>query len=267
MHFRAKVDGLLALDEIFRGAPLDFFILTSSISTVLGALGASTYAAVNRFMDVFALGRRQRGEDAWITVDWDGWREERPNEFSTKGAAIAEFSLNPEEGVEAFHRILAADLAHVIVSTGDLDGRLSQWAQPQASKKSSAAAPTAAATLKPAPVQFNTAASSQAAHGEIESVLIGIWSGLLGVTSVDITDNFFDLGGDSLLLMRVQVKIREAFNVNLAAAEMFEYPTISGLARRLRQPAVESADLRPVQDRAQMQRAAMARQRQPMRRG
>jgi aryl carrier-like protein len=81
---------------------------------------------------------------------------------------------------------------------------------------------------------------------------------------VGIQDNFFDLGGDSLLLMRVQVKISQLLKADLTSAEMFEHPTISTLARRLSQPTAETTGLEAVQSRAQLQRAAMDRQRPAM---
>lgn len=97
---------------------------------------------------------------------------------------------------------------------------------------------------------------------ELERKLANIWEALLGINEVGVDDNFFDLGGDSLLLLRVQVKIREALEVNLSPAEMFQHPTIGALARRLSQPAAEPAGLGAVQTRAQLQRAVLAGQRQ-----
>jgi acyl transferase domain-containing protein len=252
MHFQAKVHGLLALDEILRGTELDFFLLTSSIATVLGALGAGTYAASNRFMDAFALGRRQLGETCWISVDWDRWQEESPGEFTSGWVAATEFVLTPAEGAEAFSRILVQkNLGHVIVSTADLNARLEPWTTSQISPK--AAVPgspnPAEASSLPASASVTSliAASSPApALNDIEKTLAGIWSDLLGVTHVNATDNFFDLGGDSLLLMRVQMKVRELFNVDLAAAELFQYPTVSGLAQRLTRQTAPPVARQPV---------------------
>jgi len=67
----AKVRGTLVLDEVFRDTPLHFFVLFSSISSILPAAGQVDYAAANAFLDAFAASRRGK-----ITVvNWGGWRD------------------------------------------------------------------------------------------------------------------------------------------------------------------------------------------------
>lgn len=58
---RPKVDGSINLDEVFGSANLDFFILLSSVSSIIGISGQSNYAAANSFMMTLAAIRRQRG--------------------------------------------------------------------------------------------------------------------------------------------------------------------------------------------------------------
>jgi acyl transferase domain-containing protein/pimeloyl-ACP methyl ester carboxylesterase len=102
----------------------------------------------------------------------------------------------------------------------------------------SAPAPTAvvatSAPIKTTP-QTKVASSVSVPLGGIEQGIAEIWQQLLGLKSVGVDDNFFDLGGDSLLLMRVHLLVQEKFHAQLAIAEMFEYPTITSLAKRLGQ--------------------------------
>jgi acyl carrier protein len=63
-----------------------------------------------------------------------------------------------------------------------------------------------------------------------EKTIAKIWSELLGVEQVGLNDNFFDLGGNSLLVVQVQSRLREALGRDLPVVKLFQYPTIKALA-------------------------------------
>jgi phthiocerol/phenolphthiocerol synthesis type-I polyketide synthase E len=67
-----------------------------------------------------------------------------------------------------------------------------------------------------------------------ESQLAAIWQELLGLESVGLDQNFFDLGGDSSLAVRMFAEIEKAFGVKLPLAALYETPTIQELARVVR---------------------------------
>jgi acyl carrier protein len=56
-----------------------------------------------------------------------------------------------------------------------------------------------------------------------------IWREVLGAEP-SLDDNFFDLGGHSLLLLRVHRRVQEAFGVELPLTEMFRHPTVAALS-------------------------------------
>jgi amino acid adenylation domain-containing protein/non-ribosomal peptide synthase protein (TIGR01720 family) len=72
-----------------------------------------------------------------------------------------------------------------------------------------------------------------APRNEIEQKLVKIWQELLGVDRIGIYDNFFDLGGHSLLVMRVISAIRKEFDLELIVKDLFQFTTISELAKFL----------------------------------
>jgi acyl carrier protein len=78
--------------------------------------------------------------------------------------------------------------------------------------------------------RMGTAQAYVAPRTGAEDVIAGIWAELLGVERVGVQDNFFDLGGHSLLATQLVSRIREAFDVDLTLAEVFEEPTIEALA-------------------------------------
>ncbi|MGH9361372.1 MAG: phosphopantetheine-binding protein, partial [Thermoanaerobaculia bacterium] len=73
-----------------------------------------------------------------------------------------------------------------------------------------------------------------------EVTIAGIVREVLGVDKVGLDDNFFDLGGNSLALVKVQSRLQAAFGRELPIFELFNSPTVGALARSLRQEAVQA---------------------------
>jgi FkbH-like protein len=97
----------------------------------------------------------------------------------------------------------------------------------------------------------------------IEESLTDIWAQVLGIERVGIHDNFFDLGGNSLLMAQVRSKLQNSFEQDLLLIELFRYPTINALAKYLSQTqSKESSFEQQSFARAEVRRQAMGQQRQ-----
>lgn len=94
-----------------------------------------------------------------------------------------------------------------------------------------------------------------------------IWSGVLDLKHVGAGDNFFDLGGDSLLLAAVHARLHKEMNVDIPITDLFEFPTVRSLARRLTSTSPGSPRFDEAAQRAQKQRAAFARKHEGRMRG
>jgi precorrin-6B methylase 2/acyl carrier protein len=97
----------------------------------------------------------------------------------------------------------------------------------------------------------------------LESQLVGIWSEVLGVERIGVNDSFFDLGGHSLRMAQVHAKLRELLQRDVPLLVLFQYPTISALARYLQGDAnQDSQKLLRSQERGRRQKEALSLQRQ-----
>ena len=76
---------------------------------------------------------------------------------------------------------------------------------------------------------------------EIEQHLAAIWTELTGIETIGVHENFFDLGGHSLLATRVIARIEARLGMRVTLRDIFEAPTISGLAARIGTPGVPAA--------------------------
>jgi len=93
----------------------------------------------------------------------------------------------------------------------------------------------------PAPEYAGDAERYVAPRTEAERKVAAAWAEVLGVENVGAHDRFFDLGGHSLLLVRVQALLREAFGQPVPITHLFRYLTVSALAAALDAPAPEPA--------------------------
>ena len=99
-----------------------------------------------------------------------------------------------------------------------------------------------------------------APQNEIERSVSGVWQEVLGVEKVGVDDNFFDLGGHSLLLVQVQSKLKKLFDRDVAIIELFKYPTINTLVKSFSAEEDESVDFLKIHEKAKKQKDALTRQ-------
>jgi len=105
---------------------------------------------------------------------------------------------------------------------------------------------------------------------DLERILVGMWSAMLGLAAekIGVKDNFFDLGGNSLLLVKVSGMIAKHFSIQLRVTQLFQSPTVESLARLLdgirgvsnQEAEAEPDDARDRAARRKELRARLARQ-------
>lgn len=93
--------------------------------------------------------------------------------------------------------------------------------------------------IPPPSIPLNAAASPsenksvQQICNEMECIVAAVWQDALGIPSVGMNDNFFDLGAHSLTVAEVQAKLQEALGREISLLDLFEFSTVSALARHL----------------------------------
>ena len=112
----------------------------------------------------------------------------------------------------------------------------------------------------PEPRRMLSTRAGVAPRTEVERKLALIWQDLLGLDRVGVDDNFFEAGGHSLMMIRLQVRINEAFGTEIAVLDLFRSPTIRALAALVtREPSITTAAPTGADERADKQREAIVR--------
>ncbi|MDU8910810.1 type I polyketide synthase [Aestuariicoccus sp. MJ-SS9] len=137
----------------------------------------------------------------------------------------------PAEGVDAFRRALALGQPQVVVSSMDLD---------QLTRQTAASSVQAGAAQKFDRPQLD--GDYVAPETDIERTLAGFWEDLLGVQNVGVEDSFFDLGGHSLIAVRLFSMVKKAYRVDFPISVLFEAPTIRKCAALIAEQTGHTGD-------------------------
>lgn len=227
VHFQTKVKGLMILEDILREVQPDFCFLVSSISSVLGGLGLTAYTAANIFMDAFARAASKRTSVPWTTINLDTWQVDVELPPTNLGASITELAISPAEGKEIFARVLQrVGFSQLIVSTAPLQARIDQWLKLVSLRE-------AEQTRRPPGTFYPRPALPEpyvAPESDVQRKLAEVWQRVLAIEEIGINDDFFELGGNSLLATQLVMEMREAFRMSVPLRDFFEKPTVAALS-------------------------------------
>ncbi|MCB1045099.1 MAG: SDR family NAD(P)-dependent oxidoreductase [Acidobacteria bacterium] len=229
-QFEPKVHGLVHITQVLADQPLDFCLLNSSLSSVMGGVGMVAYAAANNFVDAFARQQNQLRGGIWTSVNWDAWK-------NTQVAAVsADWSRNalaPEEAVACFEQILAlGGVEQIVVSTIDLNQRLARGRE-AAHKEIPHGNDPARTTFHPRPDQLSTLYVPP--DDDQEKMIVTVWQEALGVAPIGVLDNFFELGGDSLLAIQTVSQLKKVLQTEIPVTSLYEGLSVRSLALALKQ--------------------------------
>jgi len=239
--FAPKVLGAWNLHTLTRSERLDFFILFSSASGLLGAPGQANYAAANAYLDALAHHRRAQGLPA-LSIDWGPWAEaglaaaqaNRGQRLATRGIQ----SLSPRQGLA----ILDLLLGSATTQAGAMAFNLRQWREfyPKAAGSPLFALlpgeEDATANAGGAPVR---AALQKAAPADrrrlLEAHLIQEMAQVLRVDPAHIQREvpLSGLGFESLMALEFRNRLEASLGLTLPTTLVWGHPTIAALAPHL----------------------------------
>jgi len=174
----------------------------------------------------FAMKRLEGGFDhaplseTEVQFDADDARQQDLTAAEERLAYMVSQGIRAAEGPQALRRALALGRSQVMVSSLPLEGLIAQADQPQH-------APAVSGQSFDRPDLDGTFV---APRNDIEAKLAELWSNLLGINPVGVDDSFFDLGGHSLIAVRLFASVKREFKVEFPISVLFEAPTIAKCA-------------------------------------
>lgn len=239
--FSAKVKGAWYLHELSLDVDLDFFVVYSSISAVLGSNKESVYSATNSFLDALISERTRLGL-VGTAIQWGPWAEVGMAKKRSRDQGLKEALIDNEQGQAFIQRLLTSHLSHAtIISPAYLQFMLDFVPEPKPAFYNSLAfdlnkevAPPSSTNLSP---WLSDYFKRDAEHQLIacKSLLSNICNDLLELGEAEALDEdggFFDIGLDSLMMAELATGLKKNLKplVQVVATIAFDYPSINQLA-------------------------------------
>ncbi|OBP16328.1 hypothetical protein A5320_02655 [Rheinheimera sp. SA_1] len=222
-----KVSGTQHLLTLCQQFPPDFVLLCSSQSALKGGAGQYAYSAANGMMDVLVRQAAKSMTFPTISVNWCRWSESgmATKNSRTRDDRSLDEGISDQEGCRLLEQILQLAQPQVVVSKFVVDEVIQRYRLAQQSRLSPAAVTQAAVRARPA-----LSTPYVAAESPVQLSLIAIWQKILGIDEIGIQDNFFEIGGNSLLLGQLLMLLRTEFLVELTIAQLYNALTVEAMA-------------------------------------
>ena len=238
----AKVSGTAVLQDIARDHILDFIVLFSSASALVGEAGTAAYTAANAFLGSASHSMRQQGTPA-TCIDWGEWRDIGMAKAvaarrQVRADGLQAPAMSPEEGLRALELAIANKVVQAAVLPGDL-GSLAHaqiapdWVRPMLSELSTT--PVQASQSETEMVAALVACARPERETALAELCRDVIASTLGISTADIAADtrITDLDVDSLAIMEILSRLKQKIGITLYPREVYERPTVRLLAEYL----------------------------------
>jgi acyl transferase domain-containing protein/SAM-dependent methyltransferase len=236
---RPKATGAWILHHLTRELPLDFFLMFSSTTGLLGSKGLGHYAAANTFLDALAHHRHGMGLPA-VVVNWGVWEQIRLDTNAAR-RMVEQSGLRPmasSRALGALGALLQSERPQTIVASVEWSSLISVYEARRRRPLFDRLRPAPA--LRPRPLRQSADDArqrlEQAAPRDRRELLVahiqreaGRVLGLPG-SGVDVEQGVFDMGMDSLMTVEFKGRLERTLRHALPTTLTFKYPTVIALA-------------------------------------
>ncbi len=248
-----KVNGTWILNYMTREENLDFFVMFSSVASIFSAPGQSDYAAANAYLDSFASYRKAKGLKA-TTINWVAWKE---TGMALKQGFVSDTvfkAIKTVKAIELFDKVLHKNVSKVLIGELNFESKMifllekvpfdvsSEIVTELEWYKHNSNAGTVTRQVPDKTTVIRLKGKDGEAYSEIEKKIAKACMDSLGFNEIDIYDNFFDLGADSILLTQMYELLEKQFPGKLNLSKVFAYPNISALAEYISSQDVEHSE-------------------------
>lgn len=229
-----KIIGAVLLNEATKVDCPDFFVMFSSVAAILSLPGQSDYTAGNSFLDAYAEYEAKHNCNI-LSINWPSWSE---TGMAVEHNAVFDTLFKPidtKEALYCFDQLLKRKVFHAIVGKWVYNKEIYDTANLNVSKeiKNILLSSKVKSNVKSMVTNVSLKGRNDNSYTRTEREIGAIWGRVLGFDEINVYDSFYDLGGDSILAVRINNLVNKKFNTNISVSDLLNYMTISDLAQFL----------------------------------
>ncbi len=246
-----KVYGTVYLDEATQHESLDFFVLFSSVISMMDNVGQSDYAYANAFMDNFAekrekLRQAKKRFGKTLAINWPLWKQGGMQVDAQTEKWLADamgmLAISNDTGINSFLQGLASESSQCVV----VEGYHQKIGKALGFGVTCTETTSVTSTVKPAPqarqkvddskvVAHETTDAATLSLAQLQQELVAIVASNLKVNEadIDVNEEIANYGADSILAIMIANQVNEKYDLELSATLFFDYPTIAALSEHL----------------------------------
>jgi iturin family lipopeptide synthetase A len=236
---QAKIQGTWLLDKLTSSDPIDFLVLCASNNTLVGIPGQGDYTAANCYLNAFASWRNRQGRRT-ISINWPAWEEVgMAAQYGVDEEGLI-YPVSTQTALELFDKVMTKAWKHLHIADFNPYGKLhgismediqifseeirQKWKRVPSKHFNKPQRGTEDITLT---------GSSNGSFTNAEQKVAELWQQVLGFETFNITDDFFEIGGDSISATFLLTKIKKVWNIDLSLPFVFQHTSIQSMAEYL----------------------------------
>lgn len=236
-----KVTGTVLLHKYLKDEPLQFFVTSSSMTTIVGSAGQFSYTFANAFLEGCAL-----MDERISTILWPGWNDTgMALDFGDMAAAEEHLlmkSISSAIGRQYIKLSLENKIDTVIVgefNMAKVHDYLSEYIRLPHNLSNVESLVAATSIDEVNKVQIKSYEQLKVigteSQDDVEKFVTVVFASVLDCEEIDIHKSFTDLGGDSLKAFGIYGPISEQFEIDIEVADVFIYPTVAQLSEYVKE--------------------------------
>lgn len=223
-----KIQGTWLLHKLTKDDGLDFMMLFSSAIVLMGGIRASAYVAGNAYLDAFADVGEKEGTRI-ITVDWPTWSDIAVSPVNDHHLFLP---FSTKDAMKVLERVLNKKMSRCIVGKMNTKSDLFLLSETLPFKLSQELQKEIAADRaekKSRKIDVILTGREDGRYTDAEKAAADVIGNVLAISTIDVNDNFFDLGGSSITSIKLEADF-EALGISFQSSDIYKYSTVASIA-------------------------------------